>query len=191
MGFCYDTISLGYFDGFDIALDSDMDIYNYVRKVDLGAKAPEYYIGFGSGFDKGKEKRNLLSELNIGISLTDKIKYYKYLIQKERYPPQKKFSDTYLHHAQSWTKRNIPEDIKLQSKDLLAKGNLQRAIQTILIFCRENYFLVAWIELENFYIELDNIRIDKRNGEILSDDAIESKKDISGRLIEWMDRKHS
>jgi len=178
--------------GLEIGIDSELNLWEHSRKLNYDELNGEYLIGIGVGFTKAQQIRKRLKQENEHLSFENKIKYFKYLIQKhaKKYGNFKDISNRFLENIDNWNKEEIPKEICDEVYLLLEQKKIQRAVNKIYDFNYEEFRLKSIIEYEEINSLLPQIRERKKKEEINSEESKRGKSEIANRLRKWIKEKN-
>lgn len=176
--------------GLQSALHVTMHIVtNGIKKIEIPKpyKEPgiEYYIGFGSGYEQGQKMRLFLeNDTSSKMSLNEKIACFTFLLKKQEICHHN-LSQLFLDNSKHWADFNIPLTNKNHIINLLHEDKIQRAIDTLLLFFKNNYQLKS---LMNFYPisqKLKQIRLEARINK--TKNIKENMEILKIDIINWID----
>jgi hypothetical protein len=122
----------------------------------------EYYIGFGTGYELGQKLRIILENDNSNqMSLDKKIEYFSFLLEKQEIC-RENLIQPYLNNIKFWGQSNIPCSIIEDVQILLNKNKIQRAVDTLFLYYKDNFYLKSLKEFYEIHKKLKDIRKEKK-----------------------------
>ncbi|WP_299189376.1 hypothetical protein [uncultured Aquimarina sp.] len=172
MGGMFHPTSMGIIDGRIIGLNNSVDITRFIINNGLKEiKMPdhytlpgtEYYIGFGTGYELGQIMRKLLEkDTTSKMPLSKKIDCLSFLLKKQEGCRLILSTDSFLDNIKCWDELNISKTIVNDIQSLLKENKVQRAVNKILIYLKDRFYLKASIEFYPIYEKLLNLRQKKK-----------------------------
>ncbi|MDH7447600.1 hypothetical protein [Aquimarina sp. 2201CG14-23] len=151
----------------------ELEIPNYYTLPGI-----EYYIGFGTGYEQGQALRMVLEkDSSSQITLDEKIECLSFLLKKQETCGLIVSTESFLDNIKYWgafkfSKTNIDE-----LQNLLKENKVQRAVDKMLIYLKENFYLKSLIEFYQIWDRLKNIRQEKKkNKEYIITEELEKIK---------------
>lgn len=177
--------------GLKIGIDTELNLWEHSKKLDYDKLDKEYLIGIGVGFTKAQQIREKLKQNNENLSFENKVRYFKYFIQKHasRYASFHKESNKFLEHIDNWDKDEIPVEVSSEVQMLLKEHKIQRAVDRIYNFNYEEYRLKSVTEFDNIKSLLPKLREQNKKGEITLERYNRGKVEIKNQLEEWIKRR--
>ncbi|PKV53079.1 hypothetical protein ATE84_5214 [Aquimarina sp. MAR_2010_214] len=186
----------GIFDGRIKGLNNSVHITMYVDNGIKGLKIPdyytspgiEYYIGFGTGYEQGQKLRVLLEkDSSSQMSLDEKTECLSFLLIKQETCRLILSTESFLDNIKCWEEFNIPKTTIDEIQNLLKENKTQRAVDKILIYLKEKFYLKSLMEFYTIYDELKRIRQKKKkNKEYI---IIEELEKIKIEIQNWISLK--
>ncbi len=179
----------GIYDGRIKGLNSSVHITQYIlnnrikeSKIPEPYTSPgiEYYIGFGTGYELGQKIRAVLeNDISSKMLLNDKIKYFTFLLEKQEIC-RENLTQSFLDNIKHWDEFNIPSTITNDIKVLLKEKKIQRSIDTLFSYFKNNFNLKSLVEFYKIYDRLKKIREEKKKNKeyIISKELEKVKSEI-------------
>lgn len=184
MGIAFHPIVQGEIDGEKDGLISDLSIFEFAQGFAFEKFSSDYWIGFGAGYIKGQAIRTRLKMNDSPLSFDEKIACCQYLFSKIIICKIK--SEHYLENIQNWDNFKIDLCIAQTALRFLESRKIQRAVDEIFSFYKENFRLKALKEFDRLYQDLKNIRNEKRK--LNNYDTSKAKAKIELDLYEWLNK---
>ncbi|AXT49450.1 hypothetical protein D1818_00930 [Aquimarina sp. BL5] len=175
MGGMFHPTSKGIVDGRIKGLNNSVDITRFMIDNGLNElKMPEYYtlpgteyyIGFGTGYELGQKLRDLLeNDTTCKMPLDEKIECLSFLLKKQEGCRLILSTDSFLDNIKHWDEFNISKTVINDIQNLLKENKIQRAINKILIYLKDRFYLKTSMEFYPIYEKLINLREEKKKDE--------------------------
>lgn len=167
----YHPTAQGIIDGRIIGIKNSLSMVEYIVKNDVKSievpsyYAPpqtEYFIGFGTGYEQGQKIRELLrNDMHDKLSFDEKIACFSYLLDKQKLC-NVNLTRSYLENTKYWHITNIPSSTVKKAHMLLDQNKLQRAIEEIFEYYKNNFQLKSLKEFDEIVQKLKDLRQNKR-----------------------------
>lgn len=182
---------LGEIEGLKKGIDTDLMLWEHVRKMDTKKLDAEYLVGFGVGFEKSQNIRRQIESNKSELSFEEKLELFKRVINEhvDNYLYYARWSNDLLGKIDNWGDSKLPKAIVNKSLDFLDKKLIQRAIDNIYYHYYGNQNLKAVFEFGKIKQVLIDIREQKKRQKI---DVLESQKrkiELENQLREWIEKK--
>ena len=177
-------------------LNNDIPITNYILKVGVeGIKLPNHYtlpattffIGFGTGYELGQKLRIILEkDTTSQMSLHEKVDCYSFLLEKQEIC-RGGFNKSFLLHIMHWDTSGIPIVIIKEVEELLNENKIQRALDRLVMYFKDNFYLKSLKEIYPLREELKEFR-DKKRGD-KKYDIIKDLEGLKPKIRAWIETK--
>ncbi|XZF15553.1 hypothetical protein ACTHGU_05410 [Chitinophagaceae bacterium MMS25-I14] len=178
---------MGKIDGINEGVASDKNMGVYAERLTIPEdKSAKYWIGFGAGYEKGQKIRKILAEdKNSLLSLDEKVSYYL-ILRKYEHRCKTNLSDSFLEKTGNRDITTLPAIGCINSMSWLQKKRLQRAVDEVLHFYKDNFHIKGYLAVEVFADMLRKLREAKRKDAPPSAKAVFSAEEIETRFREWL-----
>ena len=187
MGGYYTPLIQGEMEGFKIGLTSDLILWEHTRSLDYSKYEGEWLVGYGFGFQLGKNIRLQVIANSEPKNLDTNIKAILFL--QNRIYNYGKFHDklqVYLQHLSNWNEIQIPKQVIENSEKFLSEKKLQRSLDNIYNYYKENYALVTQMHFYTVLKKLSDVRHSKQKKKITSETYLKMKLEIEAELKSWL-----
>lgn len=187
MGGYYVPLIQGEMEGFKIGLTSDLILWEHTRRLDYSKYEGEWLVGYGFGFQIGKNIRQQVKDNSEPNIIETNIKAILFL--QDRIYNYGKFHDklkVYLQHFSNWNEFQLPKQVIKNSEYLLTQEKLQRSIDNVYHYYRENYALVAQMHFYGLLKKLTDIRHSKQQKKLTPEEYLKMKLKIKDKLKDWL-----
>lgn len=187
MGGYYVPLVQGEIEGFKIGITSDIMLWEHLRSLDYSKHEGEWLVGYGFGFQLGKNIRQQIKDNSIPKEFETKIKGILFL--QNRIYNYGKFHDklkVYLQHLSNWNEIQVPKQVIEKSKKLLSEKKLQRSLDNIYNHYKGNYALVTQMDFYVVLKKLSDVRHSKQKKKITSEEYLRIKLEIENELKDWL-----
>ena len=177
----YDSISQGKIDGHKDGLESDLSLYEFARNFDFEKNISNYWLGFGAGYVEGQTLRFQMKKIDCELSFEEKIECCRFLFSNRRCQVN---TQDYLDNIQKWNNYEIDFSICQATLNFLDENKIQRAIDAVFSFYKENFRLKALKVFYVLYNNLKDMRYEQR--ETKGYDNSKDRAKIESDLKSWL-----
>ncbi len=146
--------------------------------------SPEYYMGFGVGYQQGQQWRELLqADAGSPMSADEKIQCFATLLEE-----QKKYRHCYtqefLNNIQFWHQLSVPKVVIQEITELLQNKKVQRAADRLFHYYKNHFQLKGLVEYYKIYkqLRIQRMSFKKQKGQ----DVLSFLSGFSEELLLWL-----
>lgn len=187
MGGYYVPLIQGEMEGFKIGLTSDLMLWEHTRRLDYSKHEGEWLVGYGFGFQIGKNIRKLVKDNSEPKNVETNTKAILFL--QNRIYNYGKFHEklqVYLENISNWNQKQLQKEVVENTKKLLSEKKLQRGLNNVYDYYKEKYALVAQMHFYTLLKKLSNLRHSKQQKKITSEAYLSIKFEIQNELDDWL-----
>ena len=176
--------------GLKTGLLTDLIVCEHTCSINYPKKKEQWLLGYDIGFNKGQDIRNYIKEnskeenfeMNINAAL---------FLQKQipNYGNFKNELDEYLKNIDKWDKSKIELTTILNANQLLLEEKLQRSLNLISCYYKNNYRLATQMKFYLLENQLSKIRVAKQKQEIDSRSYLIQKTEIQSKFKNWLNEE--
>ncbi|NHN24326.1 hypothetical protein FIA58_001450 [Flavobacterium jejuense] len=186
----YIPLIKGEMEGFKIGLTSDLILWEHTKSLDYSKYHGEWLVGYGFGFQIGKNIRIQVKNNSGPKNFETNIKSILFL--QNRIYNYGKFHDKlqiYLQNISNWNQILLQKETIENTKKLLSEKKLQRSLNNVYNYYKENYALVAQMHFYVLLKKLSDARHSKQQKKITSEAYLNKKFEIQNKLEDWLTNK--
>ena len=187
MGGMYFPNIAGEIEGIKNGIATDSIDWKSIHAKGYAKYNKQWLVGYGVGFEKGQNIRTQIKGLSQPETFDTNIKAILFL--QNRIYNYGKFHDklqVYLQHLSNWNEIQIPKQVIENSEKFLSEKKLQRSLDNIYNYYKENYALVTQMHFYTVLKKLSDVRHSKQKKKITSETYLKMKLEIEAELKSWL-----
>lgn len=183
----YAPLIQGEIEGFKKGLSSNLILWEHIRSFDYSKHTGEWLVGYGVGFEKSQNIRQQIKNISKEETFENNIKATLFLQNRiYNYGDFHKELKIYLQNISKWNEIRIQKEAIENTKKLLSQEKLQRSLNHIYNYYKENYALVTQMHFYVLLKKLSDLRHSKQNKKITSDSYLALKLEIQNEFEDWL-----